>query len=172
MFEEVAPRPTGSFRSVLTIIGFGFVFLSLPDWLKNITDFFQIPYVSAVYELLVFAGIGLLIFRFLRRYATEYKYVLTNTSLVIVSKMGARETIAAEATLSKMSRLIPFQNSVEYLREKKLSARKISYGVSDKKRAYLLIHPRNNGNSALIFQPSEEFVELLKQKGLDKPEEM
>ncbi len=166
MFEEVAPKRTGAFRDVFLIILCGFVLLSLPNWIPVL---FGLPLVKAVYEFLVFLGIVLLIFRFLRSYGTEYKYALVDSVFMIRSKVGARETIVAEINLTAESALIPLKDSEGLLRENKYNKRKISYGVSDEKTAYLLTFPMQNGKSALIFQPSDKFVEILQQLPLDKP---
>lgn len=169
MYEETAPRRTGVFRDVFLIVLGGFVLLSLPNWIPVIFGF---PYVKAIYEFLVFVAIGLLIFRFLRFYGTEYKYELKDSVLVIRSVAGKRETVIGEFRLNETCKLIPLKEGETFLRENQLRPGKISYGVSDRKTAYLLIFPMQNGKKALIFQPSQKFVAILKQKVLDKPEKM
>lgn len=169
MFEEVAPKRTGAFRDVFLIIICGFALLSLPNWVSAL---FAFPYVKAIYEFLVFLGIGLLIFRFLRSYGTEYKYSLVDSVLTIRSKIGARETIVAQIYLSAESELIPLSEANELIRKNQWKKRRITFGVADKKMAYLLTFPIQNGNSALIFQPSDKFVKILKQLPLDKQEKM
>lgn len=164
MFEEVAPKRTGAFRDVFLIILCGLILLSLPNWIPLLFGF---PFVEAIYEFFVFLGIVLLISRFLRSYGTEYKYALVDSVFIIRSKVGARETVVAEVNLTKDSKLIPLKDSAD-LKEK----RRISYGVSDEKTAYLLTFPMQNGKSALIFQPSDKFVEILQQLLLDKSEKM
>ncbi len=169
MFEEIAPKRSGVFRNILLIIVSGFVLLSLPSWIPGL---FAIPYVTAIYELLVFFVIGLLILRFLRGYAVEYKYSLVGSTLLIRSKIGSKETILAEISLNEAATLVPLPEAADLIRQNRWDVRRISYGVSDKKAAYLLTFPSQNGHSALIFQPSQKFVEILKQKLLDKSEKM
>lgn len=169
MYEEIAPRRTGVFRDVFLIVLSGFIMLSLPNWIPVL---FEVPYLKAIYEFLVFIAIGLLIFRFLRSYGTEYKYTLVDSVLVIRSVVGKRETVIGEFRLNGSCRLIPAKEGETFLRENQIRPGKISYGVSDRKSAYLLIFPMQNGKNALIFQPSQKFVEILKQKVLDKPEKM
>ncbi len=169
MFEEVAPKRTGVFRDVVLIILCGFVLLSLPNWIPFLFGF---PFVKAGYDFLVFFGVGLLIFRFLRSHGTEYQYVLADSVLTVRSTVGGRETVVAEIHLTGESSLIPLKDSADIFPLKGNDVRKISYGVSDKKTAYLLTFPMQNGKSALIFQPSDQFVEILQQLLLDKSEKM
>lgn len=172
MFEETSQKRNGAFRDVLIIIVFGFVLLSLPNWLGEFGTVFDYPYVQAVYEFFVFLGISLLIFCFLRMHTVVYKYLIGDDNLVIRSKIGARETVVAEVHLSGACTLIPLAESGALIRERKWKERRISYGVMDRKTAYILTFPINNGDSALIFQPSPKFVEILKQILLDKRNEM
>ncbi len=169
MFEEIAPKRPGAFRSVFFVVLCGFLALSLPGWLPALFDY---PYVKAVYEFLVFLGIGLLIFFFLRSYATEYKYTLMDSVFVIRSKIGGREAVVAEQSLTEETRLIPLSQASELIEERNLRKNRISFGVSDEKSAYLLLTPSQEGDFAVIFQPSDKFVEILKQLVLDKSEKI
>ena len=169
MFEEIAPKRTGAFRDVFLIILCGLIFLSLPSWIPALFGF---PFVKAIYEFCVFLGIVLLIYRYMRSYGTEYKYALVDSVFLIRSKVGAKESVLVEVNLTKDSALIPLKDSADLLREKGYRKGKISYGVSEEKTAYVLTFPLQNGKSALIFQPSEQFVEILQQLLLDKSEKM
>ncbi|MBO5248373.1 MAG: hypothetical protein J6B54_03635 [Clostridia bacterium] len=169
MFEEVAPKRKNAFRVVFLILLCGFILLSLPNWLSGL---FALPYLKAVYEFLVFLGIALLIFRFLRFYGTEYKYSLADSVLVIRSRVGSRETVLAEIPLTGETRLVSFSQAAEVLRENRTLPRPVFYGVSDKKRAYLLTFPLQAGVYGVIFQPSDKFVEILQQLLLDKSEKI
>lgn len=172
MFEETAPKRTGAFRSVLLIVVSGFVLLSLPDWVESLPTPFDLPYATAIYELMVFLAVGLMIYRFMRAYAVEYQYSLADAVLTVRSKSGARITVVAEIPLTGTSELMPLEDGEELIRNNRWKKREISFGVTNKKEAFLLTFPPKNGISALIFQPSEKFVEILKQKLLDKRNEM
>ncbi len=169
MFEEVAPKRTGAFRDVFLIVVSGFVLLSFPNWLPVLFDF---PYWKAVYEFMVLVGVGILIFRFLRSYATEYRYVLVDDVFTVIGKTGARETVLVRANLTSESALIKITDAKKNLEDWGLAPRRISYGVSKKNSAYLLTFPLQSGKKGLIFQPSEQFVEILQQLLLDKQEKM
>ncbi len=172
MYEEVAPKRRGAFRDIFLTVIFGFLLLSLPNWGSLLQSLFRFPYLLGLYEFFVIASITLLIFRYLRNYGVEYKYSLIDDALIIRVGMGAREQIVVQAFITSASELIPYSESAEVMRANRWNERKISYGVSDKKQAYLFTFPPNQGNSALIFQPSEKFVAILKQKLLDKRSEM
>lgn len=165
MYEELAPKRSGAFRNVFLIVLCGFIFLSLPGWIPSLFDF---PYGKAIYEFLVILFVVLLIFRFVRSYGTEYKYALMDSVLVIRTKSGNKETVVLEATLTKDSQLIPYPDAKQAGKTEKV----FSYGVSDKSTAYFLTFPMQNGKSAVIFQPSQKFVEILQQLLLDKREKM
>ncbi len=169
MFEEIAPRRTGAFRDVFLIILCGLTLLSLPNWIPTL---FGVPFVKAIYEFFVFFGIVLLIYRYMRSYGTEYKYVLIDSLFTVRSKVGSKETVLIEVNLTKDSVLLPLKESSDLLREKGYNKGRISYGVSDDKTAYLLTFSFQNGKSALIFQPTDQFVEILQQLLLDKSEKM
>jgi hypothetical protein len=169
MFEELAPKRTGAFRDVFLIIVGGFVLLSLPNWLPALFDF---PYVKAVYEFLVLVGIGLLIFRFLRSYTTEYRYVLVDDVFSVIGKVGARETVYLRVSLTSESTLTKLSESSSVMESMGMNPREITYGVSKKNAAFLLTYPLQNGKQGVIFQPSEQFVEILQQLLLDKREKM
>ncbi len=165
MYEEIAPKRVGAFRNVFLIVLCGFVFLSLPGWIPKLFDF---PYVKAIYEFFVLLSVGLLILRFLHSYGTEYKYILVDSVFMIRTKSGAKETVVLEATLTRDSELIPYLDAKQAGKTVKV----FSYGVSEKNTAYLLTFPMQNGKSAVIFQPSHKFVEILQQLLLDKGEKM
>ncbi len=169
MFEEIAPKKTGAFRDVFLIIVCGFVLLSLPSWIPGLFNF---PYVKAVYEFLVLVGIGLFIFRFLRSYATEYRYVLVDDILTVYGKSGAREMELVRVTLTNQSSLTLWSACSDDIKKEIGSVRKNSFGVSSLASSYLLTFPMQNGRNGLIFQPSEQFVEILQQLLLDKREKM
>lgn len=165
MFEETAPKRSGAFRDVFLIIVGGFILLSFPSWIPALFGF---PYVKAIYEFLVILAVAIIIFRFLKSYGTEYRYVLLDSVLTVYGKTGARETVLAEVRLTEDSRLIPLSEAKESLKKQPEKISRISYGVSDKKSAFLLSFPLQNGKNALIFQPSPQFVEILQQLILDK----
>lgn len=169
MFEEIAPKRTGAFRDVFLIVVGGFVLLSLPSWIPAL---FEIPYLKAVYEFLVLLAVALFIFRFLRSYATEYRYVLADSVLTVYGKIGARETVLAEVHLTGEAVLIPLSEGKTIPGKQSEKPYRYSYGVSDKKSAYLLSFPMQNGKNALIFQPSAKFVEILQQLILDKSDKI
>ena len=169
MFEEIAPKRRGAFRDVFLIIVSGFVLLSLPSWFSSL---FQIPYLKAAYELVVLVGIGLFIYCFLRTHATDYRYVLVDDVLTIYGKSGARESVLIRVKLTEGTTLTKLSESKVCLEENGLKARNIAYGVSQKSKAFLLLFPLQNGNQGLIFQPSEQFVEILQQLLLDKREKI
>ena len=169
MFEEIAPKRTGAFRDVFLIVVSGFVLLSLPNWVPALFNF---AYVKAIYEFLVLVGIGSLIFRFLRSYATEYRYVLLDDVLSVVGKIGARETVCLNINLTAESTLTKLSESRQVIESMGINSHRISYGVSEKNSAYFLASPSQNGKNGLIFQPSSQFVEILQQLILDKREKM
>jgi hypothetical protein len=172
MIEELAPRRGGAFRAVFLIVFAGFVVLSLPEWISQYETVFDLPYVTSLYQLLVFVFVAVLILWFLRRYAVAYQYVLADGSLSVKEKNGARETVVFCATLSADSQVIPCAEGETLIREHGWKKYRISFGVSDSKKAFLVTFPANQGNSALIFQPSDEFVKVLQQKVLDKRAEI
>lgn len=172
MYEELAPRRNGAFRDVFLVVLVGFVILSLPDWLEPYNTVLDLPYATAIYEFFVFFAMGLGVYSLIRLYSAEYKYTLVDSTLTVVEKIGARETVVAQLTVTGESRLIPLTEAGEYIKENNIKPRKISYGVSDKNRAYLITFPMKNGKNAMIFQPSVKFVEILQQIALDKQGEM
>jgi len=172
MYEEIAPRRTGAFWSVFLIIIFGFILLSLPSWLEGFLPIFDLPFVKAIFEFLVFFSVCLLVLKFLRTYAVETRYVLSDAVLTVYEKTGKREIVSAEIDLSGSTELIPYPEAKTILRERGIKETGIVFGVADKKEAYVLFYPEKNGKNTLIFQPSAKFVEILKQLGLDKPEKI
>lgn len=171
MYEEFAPARKGAFRDGFLIVVAGFVLLSLPNWLGD-EGLFGFPYVKAIYELLILGGICFLVLFFTRRYAVQWKYSLVGTVLRIRSRSGGRENTVFEHSLGETTKLIPVSEASDLLWEHKKNIRSYCYGVSDLSSAYVLTFPPKEGNFFLIFQPSDKFVELLKQKGLDKSSEM
>lgn len=172
MLQEVAPKRRGAFFAVFLIILFGFVILSLPEWVAKYDTPFDLPYVTSLYQLLVFVFVALLILWFLRRYAMIYQYALADGVLTVREKSGAKETVVFYATVTADSKVLPYADGAEELCKNGWKESRISFGVSDKKNAYLVTFPANQGNSALIFQPSDEFVKKLQQLVLDKRVEM
>lgn len=172
MYEEIAPRRNGAFRAVFLVIVLGFVLLSLPDWVAPYNTPFDLPYAVAVYELLLFVGMAVCVLRLVRRYSAEYKYTLVDATLTVKEKLGARETVVEQITVSGNSQLVPLAQAGEILEQCQIRPSKITYGVSDKNAAYVITFPPKNGKTALIFQPSAKFVEILQQIALDKRREM
>jgi len=172
MYEEIAPRRGGAFRSVFLIVTAGFVILSLPEWLSAYDTFFKLPYVTGVYQLLVFLVIALLIFRFLRRYSVEYTYSLVDTSVTVTEKLGARKTVVMQATLSGDSQILSSEEGKRLLREKGVRLSRVSYGVSDYRTSKTVTFPSNTASSVAVLQISDKFVEIMSQKILDKRREM
>ena len=172
MFEEIAPRRNGAFLYVFLTVVFGFVALSLPNWLEPYATPFDLPYAIAIYEFLIFAAMAMSILRVIRSFSVEYKYILLDATLTIKEKVGSRETSVQQVTITAKTELVPFSQGEALLRPYKHRLRRICYGVSDKKSAYLITFPKMEGDSVLIFQPSPKFVELLQQIALDKRIEM
>ncbi len=160
MYEEVAPKPTGAFWNILLIVGGGFLLLSLPNVLPVL---FAFPYVKAIYDFAVLLVLCLFVFRLICKYSTDYKYRLEESVLIVSGKIGAKETVYAEISMESAVylRRLSEVDAAELKSYGRLH--RISYGVSDKKSAYLLLYPMQKGHSALIFQPSDEFVKLLQQ---------
>ena len=172
MLEECSPRRKGAFCAVVFIVFAGFLILSLPEWIAKYDTVFDLPYVTSVYQLSVFVFITLMVLWFLRRYAVTYQYVLADGVLSVKEKNGGRETVVFRAALTADSKVIPYADGGDVIRKNGRKEYRISYGVSDHKKAYLVTFPENAENSALIFQPSDKFVKLLQQIALDKRAEM
>ena len=51
MYEEIAPRRKGAFRSVFLTVLVGFVALSLPNWLSAYETFFRWPLQIEIHQL-------------------------------------------------------------------------------------------------------------------------
>ncbi len=160
MYEEIAPKQSGVIWNILLIVGGGFLLLSLPN---IVPAPFAFPYVKAVYDFAVLCCLCFFVFRFIRRYSTEYKYRLDGHILTISGKIGAKETVYAELSLDGSVALKELWQMSTEEQKKYGNLKRISYGVSDKKKAYLLVHPMQNGDSAFVFQPSDEFVKVLQQ---------
>lgn len=172
MYEEIAPRRRGAFRSVFLTVLVGFVALSLPNWLSSFETVFQLPYAAGLYQLAVFLLITLLVLRFLRRYSVEYRYKIVDTVVTVTEKVGARQNIVFQGTLSAESRVLPLRDGKKILEEKGLRLSRVGYGISDPGKATLVTFPTNPSASVAVFQVSEQFVEIMSQKVLDKRSEI
>ncbi len=160
MREEITPKPKGVFWNILFIVLGGFFLLSLPEFVPALFDF---PGVKAVYDFLTLLALCFLVFRFIRRYSIDYKYRLEGSVLTVSSKLGAKETVFAQVDMTKNAVLMPLSQGASLISEQKWNVKKISVGVTDFKKAYLLTYPIQNGKNALVFQPSDEFVKILQQ---------
>ena len=167
MYEEAAPRKNGAFRDIFLIVLSAFLLLSLPNWIP-----FTIPMMKAVYEFLVFAAAAIAIFCFLKKYAVEYRYCLLGATLYIKGKTGARESVFLAVPLESVTHFSPLKDARASLKAIGWKIGRVSMGVSDRNDAYLLTYVENGMEKAVVFQPSNKFVELLQQIPLDKCEKI
>ena len=120
----------------------------------------------------VFLLIALLVLRFVRRYSVEYRYKIVDTAVTVTEKVGARQNIVFHATVSAESSVLPLREGKKILSEKGLRLSRVSYGVSDPATATVVTFPANPASSVGVFQFSDQFVEILSQKVLDKRTEI
>ena len=169
MYEEIAPRRSGAFRDVFLLIVFGFLLLSLPSWLEKVAWLPSVPLLLPIYEFSVILFMSLLIVRLIRKYAVEYTYHLREDLFFVCVKSAKRmDTVFEIRMTSEMVFLPYFEGGKELIEARNRNVRKISLGVADLHKAYVVSASGNPSAECIVFQPSEKFVEILLQKPLDK----
>lgn len=170
MFDEIAPRRKGAFFSIFFIVVSAFLLLSLPHWISPYTDFFRLPFALTGFELCVFLLLTFCVHRFLRTYSAQYKYSLLYNSVSVVRRIGSRSETLVCVALGDDFLFVPYADRKSLSCEIPKIPRKHRYGISELKKSYILVGRQGNEEFAMIFQPSEKFVEILLQKRLDKSE--
>ncbi len=153
MYEEKGPKEKKIFLFVLGLITLAFVLLSFPHWI-GWTSFLWI------YETAVLGALTVALYLLIRYLACEYSYILIDDEVVIVGKK--RNAGAVFLASCKTRDIVCFEPYVAN-RDYGVSFKGHSFGVADRKRAYVLVYKSENGNKGCLFQPSEKFVKLLKQ---------
>lgn len=152
MYQENAPKGRGAFLPILGMITAGFLLLCLPHWI-GWTQFVW------VYELFILCGTVAGIYWLIRRRVCEYSYLIVGDEVVIRGRLGSRETIVAQCSGRDVVSFTPW--SPQQASSVRLRGR--SFGVFDKKQAWLLIYRDGEEQKGVLFQPSRRFVELLQQ---------
>lgn len=152
--EESAHKKIGAIAGIFITLGIAAAILALTFVTAFIGFWLNLPWFQlTAYGIVILAG-----FWMVRRYMTDYVYVVGDGTLLLGRRIGKREKELATIPVRDIRKMGPYAEMVERIAGKK----KRKYTFYKKNESYVL----DCGDIVILFSPTQELKERLR-KGED-----
>ena len=155
MYKETVQSNKKTLFLILAVVVLGLV-------LFGILDAFHLPY-RAVWELILFAALGVLTYFLIRFNLTDYKYVFIENELIFQKKAGHEDLVLLTIEIHQVESLQPFESYHEEVKIPREFTHMIKKNFTNA-RAWVCTFRQDGNLCKVVFEPTPTLVKMIEKR--------